>query len=414
MTELYEINHIKTIYNIFTTSFILLFINIVINDLLTHHTLKLNFDMILWNIDGLEYMVLLWVLMFIPSFIPYICFRLWARTRKNFSSSNWCLQLWDYFWIGIYLVFQGAFLVFPPIFILRNSFPPVASGVLIEEQLRMMMKIHAFIRSNFSNVVSVKSEEKQCSGCPPINKYVYFHFAPTLVYRDEYPRTDKIRWKIVVWHFCEVLGILFYVFCTNEQFLFSHLRPFWDEKVTSVRVLALFFCLLFPSLILLIFGFYLFFHSWMNAFAELLRFGDRMFYQDWWTTTSFQAYYRSWNVVVHDWIFEYMYSDMTNAFSSSFNNNKTTQTTKCRFLSRVLSFFVSAIFHEYVIIVSMRFCYPVLLILFGGVGVALFYVPKKNGATGNIYMWLCISIGTSMLMTAYCVEYFARRHCSPY
>lgn len=31
--------------------------------------------------------------------------------------------------------------------------------------------------------------------------------------------------------------------------------------------------------------------------------------QDWWNSTSFTNYYRTWNVVVHDWLFYYGYRD---------------------------------------------------------------------------------------------------------
>lgn len=31
--------------------------------------------------------------------------------------------------------------------------------------------------------------------------------------------------------------------------------------------------------------------------------------QDWWNSTSFSNYYRTWNVVVHDWLYSYVYQD---------------------------------------------------------------------------------------------------------
>lgn len=31
--------------------------------------------------------------------------------------------------------------------------------------------------------------------------------------------------------------------------------------------------------------------------------------QDWWNSTSFANYYRTWNVVVHDWLYYYVYLD---------------------------------------------------------------------------------------------------------
>ena len=81
-------------------------------------------------------------------------------------------------------------------------------------------------------------------------------------------------------------------------------------------------------------GFFAILHSWLNAFAEMLRFADRLFYkvrsipycyhasaiqqsrdfivlmmQDWWNSSSFSSYYRTWNVVVHDWLYTYIYKD---------------------------------------------------------------------------------------------------------
>jgi len=45
-------------------------------------------------------------------------------------------------------------------------------------------------------------------------------FAPTLVYRDQYPRTtiEKIRWKLVFTHFGEVLGAIIYTYCLFDRY----------------------------------------------------------------------------------------------------------------------------------------------------------------------------------------------------
>lgn len=36
--------------------------------------------------------------------------------------------------------------------------------------------------------------------------------------------------------------------------------------------------------------FYCFFHLWLNIIAEVLRFGDRTFYKDWWNAESLGVY----------------------------------------------------------------------------------------------------------------------------
>ena len=35
-----------------------------------------------------------------------------------------------------------------------------------------------------------------------------------------------------------------------------------------------------------------------------------LFTQDWWNSSNFAGYYRTWNVVVHDWLYSYIYKDV--------------------------------------------------------------------------------------------------------
>lgn len=88
-------------------------------------------------------------------------------------------------------------------------------------------------------------------------------------------------------------------------------------------------------------------------FAEMTRFADRVFYQDWWHTTSFSSYYRKWNMIVHDSLYNYVYVDLYRLGVPQ---------GICFFLT----FLVSAVVHEYIITMSLKFFYPVLFIMFLG------------------------------------------------
>ena len=48
--------------------------------------------------------------------------------------------------------------------------------------------------------------------------------------------------------------------------------------------------------------FYSYFHLFFNLLAELLKFGDRVFYKDWWNSSNVSAYWRLWNLPVHYWL----------------------------------------------------------------------------------------------------------------
>ena len=53
--------------------------------------------------------------------------------------------------------------------------------------------------------------------------------------------------------------------------------------------------------------FYSYFHVFFNLLAELLKFGDRVFYKDWWNSSNVSAYWRLWNLPVHYWLSEWDY-----------------------------------------------------------------------------------------------------------
>lgn len=67
----------------------------------------------------------------------------------------------------------------------------------------------------------------------------------------------------------------------------THLKPAFESVLAKI--------VLFCTGFVLSFSFLLFFPPW--------------FLQDWWNSTSFTNYYRTWNVVVHDWLFYYGYRD---------------------------------------------------------------------------------------------------------
>jgi hypothetical protein len=77
--------------------------------------------------------------------------------------------------------------------------------------------------------------------------------------------------------------------------------------------------------------------------------------QDWWTASSQAAYFRSWNIVVHDWLYTYIYRDFIEILIPG-----------KRFYQAVVVFTISAIFHEYVLACTFRFFYPMMFVAFGG------------------------------------------------
>lgn len=142
----------------------------------------------------------------------------------------------------------------------------------------------------------------------------------------------------------------------------------WEELVLSILGNS------GPGIIIYVIGFYLVLHVIQNLFAELLRFGDRLFYEDWWTSTGFLNFFRSWNIVVSDWLYTYIYKDVYELVFPS------------KSLAKLTVFVISALVHEWILYSALGFFFPVLFceMMFSG-SLALFSSPKSKAL--NVIMW---------------------------
>jgi len=161
----------------------------------------------------------------------------------------------------------------------------------------------------------------------------------------------------------------------------------------------LIFKLMSPFLLNYLLFFYLVFECICNACAELTRFADREFYEDWWNSTSFDEYARKWNRPVHEFLHRHIY-------------NFTKTKLKSKNHAMLLTFFFSALLHELVLVSSFRMIRPFLLAMM------MFQIPliylgqlplfKRHPRVGNLWFWLGLGIGPSILAILYTREWILR------
>lgn len=65
-----------------------------------------------------------------------------------------------------------------------------------------------------------------------------------------------------------------------------------------------------PMAAIAIITFNLIFENYLNFFAEITYFADRLFYQDWWNSTSFEEFNRKWNKPVHEFLYRHVYIEL--------------------------------------------------------------------------------------------------------
>jgi diacylglycerol O-acyltransferase 1 len=155
------------------------------------------------------------------------------------------------------------------------------------------------------------------SQCPyprniTFSNLAYFWLAPTLVYQPVYPRTTHVRRIFVLKRILEVLGLSVFIWLTSAQYATPLLRNSLDKiaVLDLPSILERLMKLSTISLIIWLAGFFALFQSFLNALAELTRFGDRNFYEDWWNSTNLQMYWATWNKPVHHFMRRHVFSPL--------------------------------------------------------------------------------------------------------
>ena len=155
------------------------------------------------------------------------------------------------------------------------------------------------------------------SACPyprniTLGNLSYFWWAPTLVYQPVYPRTSSIRWLFVAKRVAECLSLSVFIWFASAQYAapLLHNSLFKIASLDLPSILERLMKLSTISLITWLAGFFAIFQSALNALAEIMMFGDREFYTEWWNSPSVGAYWRTWNKPVYHFMRRHIYSPL--------------------------------------------------------------------------------------------------------
>ncbi|KAL8867006.1 MAG: hypothetical protein Q9174_005942, partial [Haloplaca sp. 1 TL-2023] len=130
-----------------------------------------------------------------------------------------------------------------------------------------------------------------------ISNLAYYWWAPTLVYQPVYPRSPRIRKLFVIKRIAECAALSVFIWLATAQYAAPVLRNSLDKMATMdiASIIERLMKLSTISLVIWLAGFFAVFQSILNALAEIMRFGDREFYTEWWNSPSVGNYWRTWN-----------------------------------------------------------------------------------------------------------------------
>lgn len=171
---------------------------------------------------------------------------------------------------------------------------------------------HAFLKPAFASTLP-----DLYSSCPyPRNitlpNLSYFWCAPTLVYQPIYPHTSNIRWLFVAKRLSEVFSLSIFIWLASAQYAapLLHNSLFKIASLDMPSILERLMKLSTISLVIWLAGFFAIFQSALNALAEVMRFGDREFYSEWWNSPSVGSYRRTWNRPVNLFMRRHVYEPL--------------------------------------------------------------------------------------------------------
>ncbi|OUC39471.1 MBOAT family protein [Trichinella nativa] len=290
-----------------------------------------------------------------------------------------------------------------------NTFPVILVLLLISyAHVNYWCRCDYFLKAkggvtDFAPNANSSSHKSYPANLTIFNLY-YFILAPTLCYELNYPRTKKIRKTFLLKRFLEVLFLPQVVFALCQQWIYPLMMNAVEplKMMDYSRMLERMLKLAVPNIIIWLINFYFLFHSFLNFLGELLYFGDRGFYRDWWNAETSQYFWKSWNIPVHRWCLRHLYIPLlSRGYSKSFSN--------------LLVFIVSAFFHEYLISIPMHIF---RIWMFAGMlaqiplNVLTTAVPKSHRIWGNFLVWLSIILGQPLIILMYFHDWYVDHQIS--
>uniref|UniRef100_A0AAZ3S7K7 O-acyltransferase n=1 Tax=Oncorhynchus tshawytscha TaxID=74940 RepID=A0AAZ3S7K7_ONCTS len=254
----------------------------------------------------------------------------------------------------------------------------------------------------FLKLYSYKDVNKWCREMSHAKAHLYyFVFAPTLCYELNFPRSPRIRMSFLLRRLFEMHLILFMI-CAVYSPHWSLICLQWmipiiqsSMKPLEVNIIPLSsLSHQVPNHLLWLIFFYWFFHSSLNFIAELLQFGDREFYRDWWNSETITYFWQNWNIPVHKWCLRHFYKPLLKSGVS-------------KWLGQSAVFLASAFFHEYLVSVPLKMLRPwAFMGMMAQLPLAWFVARFLRGNYGNAAVWLSLIIGQPIAVLMYVHDYY--------
>lgn len=151
------------------------------------------------------------------------------------------------------------------------------------EMIRLFMKAHSYLRNKLYYATGpnkylqyipacYQSNPSQCNVNRPIitmgsfivelKRYLYFSFAPTLLYRDSYPRSGRRNFSLIISHSINFTLCIYFAFIMYRQFITGQSAIFMQTSLNTIDFLNMIFKTIMPAVVWMFLLFFALIHSW--------------------------------------------------------------------------------------------------------------------------------------------------------
>uniref|UniRef100_A0AAZ3QBE1 O-acyltransferase n=1 Tax=Oncorhynchus tshawytscha TaxID=74940 RepID=A0AAZ3QBE1_ONCTS len=312
----------------------------------------------------------------------------------------------------LYLVNLTTLLFFPSATVLTlTSITPVGGAFALCVYTILFMKLYSYkdvnmwcreIRHTKARTLTPVHTHVSYPGNLTHRDIYYFVFAPTLCYELNFPRSPRIRKSFLLRRLFEMLFFIQLQIGLVQQWMVptiqNSMKPFQDMDFS--RMIERMLKLAVPNHLIWLIFFYWFFHSSMNFVAELMRFGDREFYQDWWNSETVTYFWSNWNIPVHKWCLRHFYKPLMGRGVN-------------KWVAQTAIFLVSAFFHEYLVSVPLKmFRLWAFMGMMSQIPLAWFVGRFLRGNYGNAAVWISLIIGQPIAVLMYVHDFYVLHYVS--
>ncbi|GFW60445.1 sterol O-acyltransferase 1 [Trichonephila clavipes] len=188
----------------------------------------------------------------------------------------------DALFLFIYIASIAFLFVVTSYKVVENGFRPITNFIIISEQVRIFMKVYSFVRETAPRVlqyVPSKDGKQEQNLYPTVRHYLYYLYCPAAIYKDSYPRKKEINYNFVAAQLFRFFACIVISYCACVRFMVNIYRDVGSTPFTMKEAVMTLAVSMFLGTLCMFMMFYGFLHSWLNIWAELLRFADREFYK---------------------------------------------------------------------------------------------------------------------------------------